>query len=363
MNNDLLTYLDNYQNKTLEEVSFNEVDALLFASLSYPKYHEIIGDKDNCEADELLDLIRIYDQSDLTSRKKFNITLLEKVCSINRYKGIKLLHYRHSMRKDICEQFQAASFLLGDIVVVSFCGTDNTTVGIKEDLNMSYLQFTPSEIDAMNYLDNIRTLYPSKLLVLVGHSKGGRLAVSGAKNIINKSMIKDIYTFDAPNYTDDFYDEEYSVIENKIHSYVPDESIIGRLINEPKNPIIVKSYNSLIQQHDISSWMISDNHLIRSESGYSKQSNKITNALNSSFTSYDNKTKKEFLDILFGLVDRLDIQEFKGRNENIELFKSSLTHIPHEWKNTPKKDRALLKTILFKLIKDYVFGVNKKNKY
>ena len=359
MKSDLLKYLDDFQEVTLDRVPFNEIDALVFASLSYPKYHEIIGDMEICDSKTLLELIDKYDQSSLTERKKYNITLLSKVFSMPRFNGVKVMHYRHSVNKDICEQFQAVSFLFSDYMIVSFCGTDNTVIGLKEDLDMSYLRYTPSEIDAINYLKEITSMYPETPLILLGHSKGGRLAISSAKNLADKSIIRDIYTFDSPNYQDEFYDEEYKKLSNKIHNYVPEESIIGRLINEPKNPIIVKSYNSLIQQHDISSWIIYDNHLLVSIDGYSKQSTKIVNALNHNLAHYDYGTRKGFADTLFGLIDRLEIQEFKGKEENMTMIKKAIKHIPHEWKNTPKAERVMLRKILFQIVKAYIFGSDK----
>lgn len=359
MESDLLKYLDNYGELTLDRVPFNEIDALIFASLSYPKYHEIINNIERCDSNTLLRLIDEYDDSLLTERKKFNITLLQRVCSSSRYKDMEVLHYRHSLNKDICEQFQAVTFLFSEHIIVSFCGTDNTVVGLKEDLNMSYLKITPSEIDAMNYLKEITSLYRDKQLILVGHSKGGRLALSSGKSIADKTLIRDIYTFDSPNYPDEFYDKEYMKLDKKIHNYVPEDSIVGRLINEPKNPIIVKSRNSLLQQHDISSWIIIDNHLLISVDGYSKQSSKISKALNHNLEHYDYGTKKLFTDTLFGLLDRLDIHEFKGKSENLAMLKSTLKQLPSEWKNTPKSDRAVLRKMLFEMIKVYLFGEEK----
>ena len=359
MKSDLLSYLSNYSDKSLHEVPFNEVDALLFATLSYPKYQDIIKDNEICDANKILELIKEYDQSSLTDRKKLNITLLEKVCSSIRFNSIKITHYRHSINKELSEQFQAVSFVFDEFVIVSYCGTDNTVIGLKEDLNMSYLTFTPSEIDAIKYIKDIETLYKDKRLILVGHSKGGRLAVSSAKAIENKEILRDVYTFDSPNYSSGFYDKEYKKIEKKIHNYVPEDSIVGRLINEPKNPIIVKSHNSLIRQHDISSWIIKDNHLIISESGFSKQSSKISKTLNLNLKKYDDGTKKEFADTLFGFIDRLEIHEFKGKEENISLLKVAIKRIPEEWKKTPKNDRKLLRNILLKTIQNYF--LNKEN--
>jgi len=359
MESDLLTYLDKYHDEPLNRTPFNEVDALLFASLSYPKYHEIIGEMEICDSESLLKRLEDYDQSDLTERKKLNLVLLERIFASSRFEGINVLHFRHSTNKDLGEQFQAVSFLFSDYLIVSFCGTDNTVVGLKEDLDMSYLKYTPSELDAMTYLKEITTLYLDKPLILVGHSKGGRLAISSAKNLEDKTAVRDIYTFDSPNYSDEFYDSDYKLISNKIHNYVPEDSIIGRLINEPKNPIVVKSHNRLIQQHDITSWIIKDNRLEISIEGYGKQATKIVNALNQNLANCIYGARKSFTDTLFGLLDRLDIQEFKGKEENIAMLKRTLRHIPREWKNTPKEERVLLRKILFEIVKAYIFGEEK----
>ena len=66
---------------------------------------------------------------------------------------------------------------------VSFCGTDSTTLGWKEDFNMAYLDIVPSEIEAIQYLKDVSYNFIFKKLYVGGHSKGGRLAITAAKRL------------------------------------------------------------------------------------------------------------------------------------------------------------------------------------
>jgi hypothetical protein len=349
---ELTGYLDKYKDKTFKELEFNEIDALIFSSLSYPHYLDILPNKRPVNAKKMLLYLSKYHSLGLHERAKKYISLLREVCHAKRYKGIKFVLFDKRFESESCEQFQAISMVIKKDVFVSFCGTDGTIVGIKEDMNMSYLDITISEIDAIHYIEKIRKKYPRKNIYIVGHSKGGRLAIRAAKSLIDKTKLVAIYAFDSPNFNDDFYDKEFEKIKPLIRSYLPEESIIGRLINPPTNSIIVQSINSLIMQHDTTSWKIDDNKFVTAES-YSKRSTRIVNALNKTLVKYDNNIKKEFVDVLFDILDKLNIFPFK-KEVNLAIIKEAFTGFRIEWKQIPKEDRSNLKKILFSLIIDFI---------
>lgn len=352
---DLFEYFDKYQDKSLKEEPFNEIDALIFSSLAYPKYQDFLEKKKSWNALDVLYSLKRYDYQSLMKRKQQYIELLKRTCSSKRFEGIKLVHFVSHHDEDIDKQFQAISFVIDKLVVVSFCGTDGTTVGLKEDMNMSYLDITPSELEAIEYLKIISKQFPRKQLIIVGHSKGGRLAITSAKFLENKEKLVNVYSFDAPNYQPYFYDDEYKEIDHLIKRFVPEESIIGRLISEPFGCRIVKSTFSLLMQHDTSSWVIENNHFCYL-TNFTKRSTKIVNALNSVNSKYGVEVKKEFSDALFGFLEKLEIKQFSDKKTNLAILKEVALNLPGEWKNTPKEERKVLKDILLTTIVDFIKG-------
>lgn len=355
---DLFDYLNDYQYVSLVKSPLNEIDMVIFSALAYPHYDEFIGNKETYNAKKMLEFLYNLDVTDMMDRKIDYLRLLKRVCQAPRYQGIKFYHFRVNHDEEATKQFQAITLIIGKIVVVSYCGTDGTTVGFKEDLNMSYLEVTPGEIEAIDYLKYIQKKKNPKYLYLVGHSKGGRLAEYSAKHYDKKERLLGVYTFDAPNFKKEFYDKEYEKISPLINVYLPEESIIGRLITESAHYKIVKSTRHLLMQHDTLSWEIEDNHFVYMNE-FSKRSTRIVNSLNGVLDKYDNKTKKEFTDTLFDLIESANIKSFSTKDENIAKLKSAIPLFKDTWKNTPKEDRKSLKLILMSLVVDFVR--NKKN--
>ncbi len=346
-------YLDKYQDISLIESPFNEIDAMIFASLAYPHYGDfLLINKDNSNSD-ILNALKYYDDSHLMKRRREYLRILSRVAGSNRFSNMKLINYQRNNNPELEKQFQAVSFAFKDYIVVSFCGTDGTVEGIKEDINMSFLDITPSEIEAIEYLSFIAHKYKKKKIYVVGHSKGGRLAITASKYLTKKDNLMWIYAFDSPNYSKRFYDNEYEKISPIIKFYAPVDSIIGRLITEPVEYHIVNSNNSLIMQHDTFSWLIIDNHF-EYVKNFSKRSTRIVNTLNSTVVKYDLATKKEFTATLFNLLERLNFDGLSTKEKNLASLKEALKKLPAEWKNTPKEERKVLKEVLSSMILDYI---------
>ena len=346
-------YLDKYQSIPFSISSFNEIDAMIFASLSYPHYHQFLNVRKTITSKQFLKGIKGYDQSELNNRRKQYLVLLDRVFKSSRYKGLKILHYKTNNDPDSLKQFQAVTFLIKDLLIISFAGTDGTVVGFKEDLNMAFLDATPGEVEAVSYINDVIKKHPYKKIIVVGHSKGGRLAITASKNAKKADKIQNIYSFDAPNYQKSFYDDNYEKILIKIKRYAPEESIVGRLINEPINCKIVKSDRRLIMQHDTLSWEIIDNHFAYADN-YSKRSSRIVGSLNSVIDKYDQETLKHIIDVLFDLADRLEVKDFTTKENNLLMLKDIIEKLPLEWKKTPKEGKKAIRNLLFSLIVDFI---------
>ena len=353
---DVFDYLNQYSNVSFKEKHFNEIDALVIALLSYVPYDEIKINEGKVEAKDVLKLLNFYIPPKNTSERRFKyLRLLKEFCFSKRFGKSIFAYFRKEIDPLSDKQFQAICILLNQNLYISFCGTDATTLGWKEDFNMSYLETVPSEVEAAKYVNFIANKFWFKKIHLLGHSKGGRLAITAAKHLKNKKRLGSIYSFDGPNFPPACYNEKYKEIDSHIHAYAPNESIIGRLMPQYRAKKIIASTNSLLMQHDAFSWLIEDRSFVY-ERQYSEKSTRIVNTINHTLTTYDDETKSLFVQGLFDILERLDIERLPGEKELLAFFAMRLPFVFREWKNTPKEKRKKKKKIIFELFKDYFFG-------
>ena len=354
-----LEYLDKYKDTTFKEMQFNEIDALLLAMVSYFPFDELTNQKKVYSSDELIKRINEYHPPrNVGERKLKYIELVKTMCVSSRFKNAKFAWFRKERDAHTEKQFQAITIILHEFAYVSFCGTDSTTLGWKEDFNMAYLDIVPSEIEAIQYLKEVSSNFIFKKLYLGGHSKGGRLAISAAKGLKKKYKILGIYSFDAPNFPSSSYDDAYKEIDPLIKAYTPDESIIGRLMQEYRKKKIIASTNGLLMQHDAFSWEIDGKSFVYKQV-YTERATHIVNTINYALYNYDEDRKREFIDTIFDFLSRLNIEKLPNEKEFIPFFASKFSAVREEWKNTSKEKRAVVKKMLFDITKDYF--LKKKN--
>ena len=350
---DVIDYLKQYRDISFKEASFNEVDALVLAMISYVDFEELKIDSKKIKGADLLKYIEMYKPPRNASERKLKyIEALSRVCKAKRYEKVTFYNFK-KVRDDIADkQFQAVTIILKDFIYISFCGTDATVLGWKEDFNMAVLEIVPSEIEAIKYANEVADKVWFKRIYMGGHSKGGRLAITAAKGLNNKKRLGAIFAFDAPNYPSSCYDADYKRIDSYILSYAPNESISGRLMNEYHQKKIIKSTNKLLMQHDAFSWLI-DNHFFVYDNDYTEQSSKIVNTINHALTTYDEEKKRQFIDTLFDYLDRLHLDKLPSEKDLVPFAIKMLPALFSEWKNTPKENRSVVKKIIFDLLKDY----------
>ncbi len=346
----IIDYLESYKDLSLKEAPFNELDAAIFSCLAYFPFDLLNETKKSFKNDKILSFIDSYYPGDNVGEHiVLNIKAMSLVLNSKRFKGIKFTNFEKKRSDDSIEQFQAVTIEMKKFTYVSFSGTDATTLGWREDFNMGYLDIVPSEVDAIRYINKIRKKHPFKPIYIGGHSKGGRLAVRAGKEVYKKNTLVSVFSFDGPNFTEEFYDETYEEMKHLIYEYAPNESIVGRLITDRNNKIIVQSDASFIYQHSLYTWLVDDNHFIH-EDKYTDRSNKIALICHEVFTKYDNHTKSVFVNTLFDLFDRLNITELKDTEYNKQLVLNSLSSIRVEWKNIPKESRKVIVGIIFTIV-------------
>ena len=352
----VIDYLKQHKDTSLKDMSFNEVDALVMAMISYVPFDELGIDKTFFKPSLALEKLNGFmPPYGYNERKLKYLEVLRLVCEGKRFDHLYFSDFKKERDKVSDKQFQAITILFNKYIYISYCGTDSTTLGWKEDFNMAYLEIVPSEIAAMKYANMILSKFWFRKAYLGGHSKGGRLAISAAKGLNNKRRIAAIFAFDAPNFPTSCYNEDYKKIDSYIVAFAPNESIIGRLMPEYHQKRIVKSTNWFITQHDAFSWVI-EGISFDYDNDYTPRSTRFVNTINNALTTYDDETKNEFIDTLFDVLDRMEVDKLPNEKEFIPRLIKGTPHFLREFKNTPKEKRFVVYKMVFGLIKDYFFN-------
>ena len=205
------------------------------------------------------------------------------------------------------KQFSAITVHLpNDYIYVAFRGTDNTIVGWREDLNMCFSDTVPSQIDAVNYLNSIAKKYDNENLKIFvgGHSKGGNLAIYAAAfcDLKFQEKIVTVYNNDGPGFSENIVDtEEYRRILPKIQTFMPQTSIIGRLLNHKEKIIILESTQTGIMQHDLYSWQVLGDKFVRDE--FTNSSEFIDQTISNWIKEVTPKQREQFVSVLFEVLN------------------------------------------------------------
>ena len=258
----ILNYLETRGNLTLEEAHFNDVDALILCRLSYMPFEKIVSQGSSLisfkTAFEPFIQIRTLRKTGVYPTQK-DRQLLAALGNSKRFGQMYLTRYAALTDPKTEKQFAAVTILTGDgLAFLSYRGTDETLVGLKEDLNMSFLSPIPAQEEAVRYLDTVAGDLPLPLR-LGGHSKGGNLAIYAAAfapSLVQERITAN-YNCDGPGFPALVLESwGYQAIKAKIRSIVPQSSIIGMLLGHEEDYTVVKSINKGLLQHDIYSWEV-----------------------------------------------------------------------------------------------------------
>ena len=185
----ILDYVDWLGDISFNEVKLNKIDALILSRLSYLRFKPV----KNIRLFEAIDSYLARDEYKEIALASQDIELILRLRQSRRFKNLLIYDISDDFDSRIDKQFAAMTILINSkTAFISYRGTDDTLTGWKEDFNMAFMDEVPSQIEAVNYLDNIaaKSFYS---FILGGHSKGGNLAVYAAvKSGTSYKRIKDV---------------------------------------------------------------------------------------------------------------------------------------------------------------------------
>ena len=308
----LYDYLNWRGDLSFENVPLGEVDSLILSMLTYIDYTGLVPDGlSSKKPPVLLSVTKEF----LRAQKgtipnmgliipKETVTLLARTAKTARFGLIRPFAYVNKICDESQKQFSAISFLLasGD-VFVAFRGTDDTLVGWKENFNMSFMSPVPSQKEAVEYLEYIAKTTTGNIM-LGGHSKGGNLAVYAAVKASKdtQARIKAVYSNDAPGFDAEFISgEDYCSIKERIHTFVPQSSVVGMLLEHEESYTVVKSRSSGLLQHNGFSWEVMGGSFVKLDD-VSEESKLIDRSIKSWLAEMPYEERAAVIDSLYEAI-------------------------------------------------------------
>ncbi len=304
----MIEYAQNNQ-KTFFEEKFNPVDSLILSQISYMNLKPCIPSKE-----ELKSFIPIYSlyKAEYFTEMLDNIPwnplgnreLLFAVCASRRYREVLVNYFENIIDVTVEKQFAALTFLLPTSeIYIAFRGTDATIVGWKEDFNMMFNKFVPSQKSATDYvlfvMDKLK--HP---VYLGGHSKGGNLATYAAGSISEdlQDRIKEVHAFDSPGFMPEILKKEgMQRIKDKIINFCPNSSFVSLLFESIGHVKIIKSERMSIYQHDSFSWEVENSDFIYLEN-FDNSATIMDKTFNSWIYSLTNEQRQTFVDAVYSII-------------------------------------------------------------
>ncbi len=345
----LMDYLDWRGDLTLAVSPFNEVDALILAELSFVDFEGIVPPPEVGRGVRLNEAAEAFfarhggRDVDMGVLVPDGISqMLRKLMASPRFCGMTLNGYEALLDDEVEEQFSALTIDLGNgSIYISFRGTDDTIVGWKEDLNMSFLEEIPSQKQAVDYVARIARQYPEKTLRIGGHSKGGNLAVySAAKSSGDiQERIVAVHNNDGPGFIWDISKTPgHKRIAGRIHTVLPQTSVVGMLMEHEKHYQVVYSTYDGLYQHDGFSWQVKGTQFVHLDD-FSRDGKLVDEALSSWADSLNTQQREALAEALYSVFTATGAKTLSELNE--EKLKSASAMLK-TYKNLDRESRRMV---------------------
>ena len=327
---DLFSYLDWRGDLPFTADPVNCVDTLIFAALSYIRLDDLLVQ--NCREPvtlaALAEQIRAREEAEKRTHISQCLELIQRAAETKRFSGTGIGFYRSIFIPEQDTQFAALAFYpVPGQAVLAYRGTDDTMVGWKEDLNMSFQEVVPAQREALFYLEDFAREQTEEI-ILCGHSKGGNLAVfAGAQCApLLQRRIKAVNNHDGPGFTGSILcSPGYLAMVPKIHTYVPQSSVIGMLLEHEEPYTVIRSSETGILQHSPFSWETMGGNF-RCMEEVDSGSRFFNRAIKNWLAGMDREKRIAFVDALFdtlaagGVARTGDLTQLRNLRNLLKVF-------------------------------------------
>lgn len=355
----LITYVQQYGAQTFEDKSLTDIDVLVLTEIAYLPFDEIVPK--SCDVTEAISLEQLGKEFDQIKEKQqelnpFMITserieLLEVVSKSQRYKEIKVFGFLNDIDDDLTKQFAAVCYQWEeDKRWIIFRGTDETLIGWKEDFMMTYSDLIPAQTDAIEYLKKQAETFSGTLNVS-GHSKGGNLSLyaSAMQDEAIQNRIEQIYCWDSPGVHRSILGTEgYQRVVSKAKRYIPQDSIVGLMLESQVPYHIIESQGSGISQHSALMWNIEEDHFI--ELTELTKNSQLTDQTFKQWTEVvSDEDLKLFFDTFFELIFEMGVETVNDVYYNFRMYMQKFFEKAYQM--DPEKREVLLRVghLLFQI--------------
>lgn len=331
-------YLDYYKNCSFEEVGFNQMDAMLFACLVYLPIKSF---SENKSYKDFVSYAYTFYKDDYSGvMKPSSFALLNKIKTSKRYENIIISNFKNVRNNDT--QFGAVSVRFNDNLLIAFKGSDSSLISWIENLRLNYQYPTYTQNKGIKYAkDNI--LDSDKSVYLVGHSKGGNLAMCAGMEIPSglRDKVKVIYNFDGPGFLKKEYEKKFNLIKEKVVNIVPTGSVVGMCLYND-NFKSVKSKDLAFGEHYPVGWGVFGEFFVKTSlSRVSKQIHEMTT------TNLDAVDKKQLGETIEELCKGLGVDY----DSEFHLSMSEIWEIIRNMKGIDPKVYKYLTSVMQTLMK------------
>ncbi len=308
----LIDYLTWRGDLSFDAVPVTEVDNLIFSLLSYIDFDGIVPPP-RMGGVSLRDAAKEYyfTHEDAETRplglivSADIVSLFRRLAETPRFENLVLCGYVNEVSEEREMQFAALTIRFSDGgAFVAFRGTDDTLVGWREDFNLCYLDEVPSQRKAADYLDTL-DLPPDAPLWVGGHSKGGNLAVWGVVHAVERvrRQVRHVWSNDGPGFSaGTVHSKAYISVAERISVLVPEDSLVGLLLEHDENYTVIESTKRGLLQHDALTWEVQGAEFVRAQS-LSKRGLRSDTVIRERLDAMTREEKSTLVRLLFTVLE------------------------------------------------------------
>ena len=342
----VLDYLNWRGDLTFAQDGFNEVDNLVLCIISYINFRRVerLRSREPAQAMTLGEVCALLSEKDeqLGLSNLDYIPVLRAASETVRFGAVRMYGYECSHDDEREMQFAAVSFLLPDeTLFIAFMGTDRSLVGWKEDLNMSYLSAIPAQQRAEAYAEVMAATARRRKIRLGGHSKGGNLAVYSAAKSSGEiqERIVAVHNNDGPGFAWDISETPgHKRIADRIHTILPQTSVVGMLMEHEKRYQVVHSTYDGLYQHDGFSWQVLGTQFVHLDD-FSREGKLVDETLSSWADSLNTQQREALADALYSVFTASGAKTLSELTE--EKLKSAAAMLK-TYKNLDRETRRMV---------------------